>query len=597
MDNHNALIVLGTVVTGAAILYFLLLRKKEDEDESSAGRDGKGKSASSSSSTASASTAETNEVDVGAEDDFAPGTMKEVKVGNRFKVLLVRTKRGKLHCTGSKCTHYNAPLVKGVLEGDRVTCPWHGACFNVCTGDIEDAPALDAINVYSVRVADGRVLVTVPTTAPDFRRTQTMCQHSPATPRTFVIIGAGAAGQVAAETLRQEGFSGRIVLLSNERHRPYDRVKLSKSLAVDVSKIELRPESFFHEHNIEIHHSDEGTVTAVDVQTKSVTVASGTNYTYDKLLVATGGIARSIRCDGHDLNNIHTLRVPDDTAHIAKAVVPGRNVVIIGSSFIGMEVAALLVAKNRGMKSVTVVGMEKTPFERVLGPDIGARFQELHESRGVQFRVQRVLQKYIGDDDGNVTGVELDNGDVLEADLVVVGAGIIPSTAFLEGVLPRERDGSVIVDECLRVPGVDDVFVAGDIARFPYWHTGETIRIEHWDVAQQHGRVAAKNMVARTRSGVHPYASVPFFWTAAYGTSLRYAGNAMRWDRLIVHGSIQDLQFVSYFVQGDRVVACATVGTDPVAVKVAELLRTKTMPSASELDGHTDPNFILGVSA
>eukprot|EP00163_Fabomonas_tropica_P005802 TRINITY_DN1542_c0_g1_i2.p1 TRINITY_DN1542_c0_g1~~TRINITY_DN1542_c0_g1_i2.p1 ORF type:complete len:516 (-),score=192.07 TRINITY_DN1542_c0_g1_i2:110-1657(-) len=513
--------------------------------------------------------------------------MKEVEVAPKFKVLVYRTDDGEFAATSTKCTHYGAPLIKGVLEGDRVVCPWHAACFNVKSGDIEDAPALDGLHTFPVSTTNGRVVVTVPPSAPaNHKRTQAMCAAAASPSSHAIIIGAGAAGAIAAETLRQEGWDGSITMIGNEPDLPYDRIKLSKNLNVQGSAIHLRSQAFYDKHNITVKLGT--TVTGVDKQKKTVTTDQGETLSYTKLLIATGGNARRIPCEGHDLEGVHVLRVVSDAQGINADCEGAQSAVIIGSSFIGMEAAAALITQKK-IKTVTVVGMESVPFERVLGADIGATMQALAESKGVQFRMKAMLKRYVGKN-GKVTGVELESGEVLPADLVVVGAGIICATGFLEGTLTRERDGSIIVDEHLQAE--KDIYVAGDIARFPYWDTGALIRIEHWDVAQQHGRVAARNMCGIPT----PYASVPFFWTAQFGKNLRYAGNAMQWDDIIYKGDLDAHQFVAYFVHNKRVIAVATLGADPVAVKAAEMLRTNSFPSVTSLRRESDPHYLLKVS-
>jgi len=389
-------------------------------------------------------------------------------------------------------------------------------------------------------------------------------------------VGGGPASLVAAQTLRTEGFQGRIVIISKEAERPYDRVKLSKSFGVDIKNIALKSAEWFVEHNIELVLNTAVEQVSLANDNRYVLCSDKTRLPFDKLLIATGGDCRVLRCEGHELQNIFTVRQISDNDGMAAAVKGARRAVVIGSSFIGMEVAAAFVGKKL---DVTVVGMETVPFERVLGTEVGRFMQTLHESKGVSFRMNAKLKRYVGEG-GKVSGVELESGEVLACDLVVLGAGIIPATAFLEGVLPMERDGSIVVNECMEA--APNVYVVGDIARFRYWCTGDSIRVEHWNVAQQQARVAACNMVGRTTA----YTSVPFFWSSQYGLSLRYAGNAMAPDQLVVKGSFDDRKFAVYYCQKGKVLACATLGCDPVAVAVSELLRTSTMCSPADLEAN-----------
>jgi len=438
---------------------------------------------------------------------------------------------------------------------------------------------------YSVRVEKGRVLVGLPQTTAN-RRTPKMCPCDLSKDkRTFVLIGGGPTGLVAAQTLREDGFEGKIILVSNEDFLPYDRVKLSKNLAVSPGEILLRPKEFFDKNGIEVLLGE--AATRVDPTTKTVTLSSGKTLNFDSLLIATGGNARTIPCEGSNLRNIFALRVPSDAAGINVSSTTAKKVVIIGSSFIGMEAAACLKGK-KNIESIIVVGMERVPFERVLGEEVGAAMQRLHESKGIEFRMGAVLKRYIGDESGAVSAVELNTGEVLPCDLVVIGAGIIPATSFLKDSLPLERDGSIIVDAGMKA--TESIYVAGDIARFPYWGTNEVIRIEHWDVAQQQGRVAAHNMAGKKSE----YDSVPMFWTMQYGIPIRYAGNAMVWDRIIIKGDVSKYKFVAYYVSKDsKIIACVGVGCDPVPAAALELLKEKRMPSPDVLLASEDPNHLI----
>eukprot|EP01098_Paradermamoeba_levis_P014106 TRINITY_DN6626_c0_g5_i1.p1 TRINITY_DN6626_c0_g5~~TRINITY_DN6626_c0_g5_i1.p1 ORF type:complete len:621 (+),score=214.68 TRINITY_DN6626_c0_g5_i1:223-1863(+) len=518
----------------------------------------------------------------GKVDDFPAGQMKEVNVNEDLKILVGRTETGKLFASGAKCSHYGAPLVKGVLKGERVTCPWHAACFNVCTGDIEDAPAFDKIDSFAVRVSEGgEVLVTIPKDLPKgFRRPPTLvAPNEKEDSRVFVVVGAGAAGVIAVQTLRESGFKGKIVLVGKEPHVPYDRIKCSKTLNLTLESIAIRPPDFYAKNGIDLLLGREATSLAlpdvVSGQKGIVGLSDGTLVDFDSILIATGGNCRTLKCEGHELKNIFTVRFIEDANGIGEAAKKAKKVVIIGSSFIGMEIAACLVAKK--IPSISVVGMEKVPFERVLGVEIGTVMQQLHESKGIKFHMQRTLKRYIPGPEGYVGGVELDNGEILEADMIVVGAGIIPATEFLRGVLVLERDGSIVVDEHLRA--ANGVYVAGDIAHFKYAKTGEVIRVEHWDVAQQHGRVAARNMAGFPTV----YDSIPFFWTSQFNAAIRYAGNAMRWDEILFKGSLADLKFAAYYIFQGKANAVTTVGVDPLAVAVSELMRLDRMPSPEVL--------------
>ena len=505
-------------------------------------------------------------------NELRDGDKRAAVVGGRA-VLLVKA-GGKFYAIGAKCTHYGGPLAKGVVSGHRVLCPWHQACFDAVTGGVLDPPALDAVPHFAVRVEGDNVIVTVPDD-PAASGPQTMPmvrRDARADNRTFVIVGGGAAGNEAAETLRQEGFRGRIVVVTHEHTVPYDRPKLSKTYLASKEPAErpvLRPRDFYADHDIELMTGRE--VASVDATAKSVSFADGASLRFDAVLLATGGVPRRLDVPGGGLQSIFTLRSLDDCDRIIAAAQNARRAVVIGASFIGMETAASLT--ERGLP-VTVVAPDATPFERTLGKEIGAMFQKLHEENGVTFRLGAKLARFEGT--GKVEKVVLENGDRLDADLVIAGVGVRPATDFLKG-WALNPDGSVPVD--LQFRAADGVYAAGDIAQFPDWRTGERIRIEHWRLAEQHGRVAARNMLGRKQD----FVSIPFFWTNQFGVNLRYVGYTKGWDEIIFHGDPAAREFVGFYVKGGKVLAAAGVANDMKMVAISELMRIGRMPSADEL--------------
>jgi nitrite reductase/ring-hydroxylating ferredoxin subunit len=308
---------------------------------------------------------------VGRAGDLADGAMAEVKLADDCGTILLMREGGSYFATGSKCTHSSAPLAKGVFMNGRIRCPWHGACFDTKTGDIEEMPGVDSLQSFPVTVEpDGTLSIAASKIAlkENWRRQPSVCHRNEnRDKRVFVILGSGAAGFTCAETLRKEGFEGRVVLIGQEPHLPYDRTKLSKTMSLAVDKMYLRQPSFFAEANIDTRLGVEGV--DIDVKKKAVALSDGTSVSYDCLFVATGAVPRTLSCPGVTLAGIHCLRVPEEAATILKHANKDTKLVIVGSSFIGMETAAVLFDK---VASVDVIGMEKTPFERVLGPEIGA---------------------------------------------------------------------------------------------------------------------------------------------------------------------------------------------------------------------------------
>jgi len=502
-------------------------------------------------------------------DDLKDGEMRQVSVDGT-QILLVRI-AGSFHAIGAYCTHYGAPLVEGALCGRKVICPWHHACFDVTTGDLEEPPALDALPHYQTRIEDGHVIVSLPD-QPSDRRAPKMSTRSVEDARTFVILGGGAAGYMAAQTLREDGFEGRILLFSGDDQTPYDRPNLSKdylqgSLGADA--LPLRSEEFFREYGIELELRR--SAVRVEADEKTVRFDDGTSLRYDALLVATGGEPRKLSLPGAELKSVFTLRHRRDADLIIEALAEAHRAVIIGASFIGMEAAASLA--RRGLE-VTVVGRDSIPFERTLGSEIGSLFRKAHEEQGVRFRLGKNVARLQGS--GRVEAVLLEDGESLPADLVIVGIGVEPRTDFVHGVR-RADDGGIIVDRRLRA--AEDLYVAGDIASFPDPRTGERLRIEHWRTAMQQGRTAAHNMAGREES----YAGIPFFWTQQFDLVLGYVGHAQSWDELILQGEIEGRDFLAFYVRGERVLAVAGMMRDRELAVVEELMRLDRLPAAEEL--------------
>ncbi|MEL6461663.1 MAG: FAD-dependent oxidoreductase [Cyanobacteria bacterium J06621_15] len=504
--------------------------------------------------------------------DLKKGEMRQVSVEDN-EILVARVEDG-FFATAAHCTHYGAPLEKGILNGDRVVCPWHNACFGMKTGKLEEPPALDALPRFPVKVEGEDLVVELPEEISS-QCTPEMAKYNPqADTRTFVIIGAGAAGSAAAETLRQAGFEGRVIMLTREDILPYDRTAISKKyLQNDSAKdsLLLRSIEFYNEWDIEVYSHK--SVKKVEAAKKTITFEDNTQLEYDALLVATGGKARNLQVPGADLDNIFTLRQPEDADKIIAAAENAKTAVIVGSSFIGMEAASSLAQRDI---EVTVVAPGTVPFEKILGGDIGKTFRKLHESNGVSFRMGTKVKQFEGK--GKVEVALLENGERLNADLVIVGVGVEPVTEFLQGgVELNEKDNSVNVDEYLQA--ADNLYVAGDIARFPYAATGEPTRIEHWRLAQQHGRIAARNMIGERIK----FSSVPFFWSGQFDVKLRYAGHAENWDDIIIQGNLEKQEFLAFYVKNNQVLAVAGSQHDKDIAAITELMRLQQMPSSDEV--------------
>ncbi|KAI3354313.1 hypothetical protein L3Q82_018843 [Scortum barcoo] len=498
------------------------------------------------------------------EADLKDGEMKEVTVGDQ-KVLLVRT-QGQFSAVGSQCSHYNAPLVKGALVGNRVRCPFHGACFNVRTGDIEEYPGLDCLPTYKVKVEEGKVYVTInKNTLKLTRRVKEMCSVGPDIKHTILLIGGGPASLVCAETLRQNCYQGRIIIITKDNLPPFDKPKLSKAMNVDSSSILLRPGDFYQQYGIEMWIQKE--VVSVKPADKTVKLSDGSLQRYDQLLISTGCRARPLSCPGSDLKGVKLLQSYEDAKEIHSSCL-GQKAVVIGTSFIGMEVASYLSDKAA---SVAVVGTGRYPYERSLGPEIGKMNMQMLEEHSVKFYMNDDAVTEIKGEGEKVKEVVLKSGTVLEADVVIAGIGVIPNSDFLAGSqLEVDSRKAVIVDKFMRT-NIPDIFGAGDVTSFPLTIRGDQrVNIGHWQMSQAHGRVAALNMLKKPTK----IESVPFFWTVLLGKSIRYAGYGEGYTEIIFKGKVEERKFLAFYIKDEVVVAAASLMFDPAVARLAEMMAT-----------------------
>jgi NADPH-dependent 2,4-dienoyl-CoA reductase/sulfur reductase-like enzyme len=397
-----------------------------------------------------------------------------------------------------------------------------------------------------------------------------------------VIIGGGSGAIGTMEALRESGFNGSITMISSEGYLPIDRTKLSKALIPDHAKIALRDETWFRSADVTVVMEE---VDSVDFFEKKVSTKQGKRYPYTKLVLATGGTPRSLPLPGFkELGNIFLLRTIPHVREILAAIgEKNKKIVIIGSSFIGMEVANAVSKEN----NVTVVGMEKAPLERVMGEEVGKIFQKQLEKNGVKFYMNASVEKALPSelDPSKVGAIALKGGTNLEADLVILGTGVAPATTFLKDNKSVEllKDGSLKVNEHFAVDSLKDVYAIGDIATYPYHGpggNGSMTRIEHWNVAQNAGRAAAAHI---RDANVKPKPFIPIFWSAL-GAQLRYCGSTVNgWDDLVLQGEPGEAKFAAFYTKGEIVVAMASMQMDPVMIQASELMRRGKMPSKNEL--------------
>lgn len=512
------------------------------------------------------------EAKVAKVSDLRNGEMKQVEVGDT-SVLLAKVE-GTFHALYAKCTHYGAPLADGVLNGRRLVCPWHHACFDVKTGRHLEACGIDGLPTYDIRIEGEDVIVRVPDDSPG-RVANVMARPEPANKKTYAIIGGGAAAAYAAEGMREAGFTGRIVMINAEEELPYDRPNCSKEYLQGEAPEEwmpLRPESFYKEHDITLLKGHR--VTKVDTGNKKVHFEKGDPLEYDKLLVATGSVPRQLPTPGADSANVRTLRSLRDSRELRELGEAADKVAIIGSSFIGLEGAMSLQHLDC---EVTVVAPEEVPFGHIWGKAVGQRIRKWHEEAGVKFRLGRKVKQIYPQ--GDVATVELDDGSQLKANLILVGIGVEPATGFLKGV-EREEDGGIRVDQYLRA--TEDVYAAGDIAHYP--ENGRHVRIEHWKVACQQGRVAGMNM-----AGAHlKYQAVPFFWSAQQDKILGYTGHVKDYDETIVEGSLDGDSFMVHYVKDNDIKATLSLFRDAEACAIQELMYEGRMPAPEKVKEGVD---------
>ncbi|KAK5561514.1 Apoptosis-inducing factor 1 [Exophiala xenobiotica] len=492
------------------------------------------------------------------------------------KVLLVKV-GDQISALNANCTHYGAPL--------------KNACFNTKTGDVEDSPAPLALNKFNVIEKDGGVYITGKEADIKGGKRQVNVKTTPSTDEKVVIVGGGSGTFGAILKLRELGFKGHVTVITGEG-LPIDRTKLSKALITDASKIYLQPEEFYKDGSIEFYPD---TVTGVHFDSKEVKTKTGKAFPYTKLILATGGTPRNLPLPGfQDLSNIFLLRQISDTQAIMDAVGDGnKKIVIVGSSFIGMEVANALAKNN----SVSIVGMESAPMERVMGAEVGKIFQKNLEKNGGKFYLNAGVDSAVPASKvanavglSSVSAVKLKDGTELEADLVILGIGVKPATEYLENnpKIKLEKDSSVSVDKNFAVNGLTDVYAIGDIATYPYNGPGGNntpVRIEHWNVAQNMGRTVGQ-LIAQPGSKPKPF--IPIFWSAL-GGQLRYCGATPNgWNDLVLKGEPENSKFAAYYCKDDTVVAVASMMMDPIMTKCAELMRHGKMLSKKDIQDGQD---------
>jgi len=460
------------------------------------------------------------------------------------EVLLVR-RDGQVFAVSAHCTHYHGPLADGLVADGTVHCPWHHACFDLSTGEALHAPAFDPLTCWKVEQRDGMVFVGEKLPAPKAK--------SRGASGKIVIAGGGAAGFAAAEMLRRLGHQGGIVMVSDDAAAPVDRPNLSKDYLAGAAPEEwvpLRSGDWYAENGIELRLGAK--IGAIKPRDHEVVLADGGTIAFDRLLLATGAEPVRLAIPGAAPSDVLTLRSLADCRGIIARANLARRVLVIGASFIGLEVAASL--RTRGL-DVHVVAPEARPLERVMGPELGDVIRALHEEKGVHFHLENTVSSF---EAGRAT---LKDGTVLQADFAVAGVGVRPRTQLAEAA-GLALDKGVLVNNHLET-SAPDIYAAGDIARWPDRHSGAAIRVEHWVVAERQGQTAARNMLGQ----VVEFTAAPFFWSQHYDVSINYVGHAESWDELTVEGDLGAKDGLVRFKRGGRTLAVASLFRDLESLK------------------------------
>jgi NADPH-dependent 2,4-dienoyl-CoA reductase/sulfur reductase-like enzyme/nitrite reductase/ring-hydroxylating ferredoxin subunit len=470
-------------------------------------------------------------------------------------VILVR-RGADVFAIGAECSHYHGPLAEGLVVDDTVRCPWHHACFSLRTGEALRAPALNPVTAYEVAQRDGKAIVTGPRKPAGPRPRP----RTASTPESVAVVGAGAAGNCVAEELRRLGYQGEVTLFDGDRDAPYDRPNLSKDyLAGNAPEewIPLHPPSHYEERGIALELGRK--VAALDPARRSLTFDDGRTREFGAVVVATGADPVRLEIPGQGGPKVFTLRTLADSRAIIEAAKDARRAVVLGASFIGLEVAASLRA--RGLE-VHVVAPEERPLERVLGAEVGDFVRQVHEEHGVTF--------HLGQTAGAVEPghVVLKSGEKVAADFLVMGVGVRPSVALAEKAGLRVDNG-VVVNERLET-SAPRVFAVGDVARWPDPRGGGSLRIEHWVVAERQGQAVARTLAGEDGS----FKDVPFFWSQHYDLSLNYVGHAARWDQIVLDGSLEKHDATVRYLSGGRLLAMASLFRDRESLE-AELAMEK----------------------
>lgn len=421
---------------------------------------------------------------------------------------------------------------------------------------------------YGVEIKDGKIVVTASLDkVKEKKGSRVVCKArkpiSATSKQTVVIVGGGSGAIHTLEALRVNDYDGNIIVLSQENYAPIDRTKLSKALVDNAKEVQWRtPQELKDDFGVDLRTGV--TVTQVDTDKKEVTTSSGDKVKYDHLVLSPGAIPKKIPIEGKDLEGVVTIRHVEDVKKVTSHVGKDADIVVIGTSFIGLEAVLALTGKEH--RSLTVVGVDKIPFEAMLGAEVGKAIVKSLEDKGAKFILGAKIEKITGEN-GRANKLHIEGQEPLPATTILMGTGVAPATEFLKNSgFELEKDGGLIVDEYLRVKGKENVYAIGDIAHYPQFPDKQSRRVEHWNVAGNHGRHVAHTI--SNPDAPHPYHLVPIFWSSV-GGGLRYVGTGAKWEEQYVDGSESGLK-----VSGDSVRADGSLcSTRPRRMARSLLLR------------------------
>ena len=518
--------------------------------------------------------------------DIPNGGMKSYKQDDDSIILITRDE-DEFSAFDGKCPHAGADLGEGLRCGNRVVCPWHHGTFDSRDGTLLEPVAMRGLTQYEL--SDEGDSIVVNTAAKIDKRVA----NDKMTDTHTIIVGGGGAGFMTANQLRHTGYGGKITLISQDDKAPYNRPLLSKMFLagkMDEKYLMLGGANWARNNDIDLRLNQTVSEVLPNERTIVITGADGKSeqQTADFLVVATGAEPKIPPFKGAELDGVYTLRSMDDAKEIKNAS-DNKHVVIVGTGFIGMEVASALMEAGKAA-SITVVGRSRRVMANIVSEAVSNALIKLHEDKGVNFAFGAGVNEINAGENSTdnksakVSSVTLSDGSTLAADMVILGTGVAPRIELLNEV--NAPDG-VQVDEHLQLR--DGVYALGDIAKAT--NQMGRMRIEHWRVALQHGLVTAAAIL--NEDNVDSLAErIPFFWTGQYGKSLRYSGHAATPDNGILFGSPDNLDYIEYYFDDDgedtRASAASSLGRDKELIAFSELLRRGHAPTRAQIKAGFD---------